>query len=217
MKLLLTSAGISNKSIEKAFFDLVGKPRKEIKVAYIPTAANAETGDKWWMIEDLITLKNMELGQIDIVDISAMPKKMMLGRLKEANVFFYEGGNTYHLMYWLEKTGLKELLPELLKTRVWIGVSAGSIAAGEKLSTFDERLYDEEIGEYKRNDGLGFVDFSIRPHLNNPDFPNATTEKVQNMTKNLETKLYFLDDQSAIVVDGNDIKIVSEGKWEKFE
>ncbi len=216
MKLLLTSAGFANESIKKAFFELVGKPASEIKVAYIPTASNVELGDKWWMINDIISLKEMSLKQLDIVDISALPKKMMVERLEEADAFFFEGGNTYHLMYWIEKSGLRELLPELLKTRIWVGVSAGSIAAGKKLSTADERFYDEAIGEYKGDDGLGFVDFSIRPHLNNPDFPNVTIEKAKNLAQDLETPLYVLDDESAVKVDGDEVEVVSEGKWEKF-
>lgn len=40
MKLLLTSAGITNDSIAKSLLDMVGKDVKDIKVAFIPTAAN---------------------------------------------------------------------------------------------------------------------------------------------------------------------------------
>ena len=195
---------------------MTGKPVNEIKVAYIPTASNVEVGDKWWMINDIISLKNLNLKQLDIVDISALPKNMMISRLKEADAFFVEGGNTYHLMQWIEKSGLKELLSEMLKTRIWVGVSAGSIAVGKKLSTFDERLYDEEVDGYKGNNGLGYVDFSIRPHLNNPDFPNVTTKKVKDLARDLDTPLYVLDDNSAVLVDGNKVEIISEGTWEKF-
>lgn len=37
---------------------------------------------------------------------------------------FLEGGNTYHLMEWLNKSGLAKLLPELLKDKVYVGVNA---------------------------------------------------------------------------------------------
>ena len=52
------------------------------------------------------------------LDISALPKNMWLPRLQEADIFFVEGGNTFHLMHWIEKSGLKELLPEMLKTKI---------------------------------------------------------------------------------------------------
>ena len=46
MKLLLTSAGLSNDSIANALFDLVGKKPEETTIVVIPTASNLEGGDK---------------------------------------------------------------------------------------------------------------------------------------------------------------------------
>ncbi|MCG2808784.1 MAG: hypothetical protein L6275_00345 [Candidatus Portnoybacteria bacterium] len=57
MKLLLTSAGITNKSIAQAVLDLTNLPAEKIKLAFIPTAANVEEGDKDWLIDDLIHFK----------------------------------------------------------------------------------------------------------------------------------------------------------------
>ena len=75
MKLLLTSAGISNDSIKKSFFDLVGRKPEDISLAFIPTASNVEKGDKKdWFIKDLIVLKNLNLKSISIVDISAIER-----------------------------------------------------------------------------------------------------------------------------------------------
>ena len=44
MKLLLTSAGISNTSIRNALVDLLGKPIAESSALFIPTAIYAITG-----------------------------------------------------------------------------------------------------------------------------------------------------------------------------
>src|SRR5688572_5378525 len=43
MKLLLTSAGISNKSIRNALVDLLGKPISESSALFVPTAIYAIT------------------------------------------------------------------------------------------------------------------------------------------------------------------------------
>src|SRR3989344_3791371 len=45
MKFLLTSGGITNKSIAKALLKLVGKKAKDIRIAFIPTAANIANDD----------------------------------------------------------------------------------------------------------------------------------------------------------------------------
>jgi len=44
MKLLLTSAGIKNTSIQDALVDLLGKPIAESNALYIPTAIHANLG-----------------------------------------------------------------------------------------------------------------------------------------------------------------------------
>lgn len=107
MKLLLSSAGLSNPSISKALEDLLGKPSKGVKLAFIPTAANVEPGDKSWMIDDLNNFRKAGF-EVDIVDISALPKEDWLPRLSEAEVLFLGGGNTFHLMHWVKLAGLKE-------------------------------------------------------------------------------------------------------------
>ncbi|NTU69877.1 type 1 glutamine amidotransferase-like domain-containing protein [bacterium] len=213
MKFLLTSAGLSNKTIKKAFFDLVGKAPEKIKVAFIPTASNIEAGDKWWVIKDLKTLQDMNIGQIDIVDISALPAKILHKRFSKADIIFCEGGNTFYLMKWIKKSKLSDFLPKLLETKVWIGVSAGSIVVGKKLSSFDN-IFDENGKAYSNNLGLGYLNFCIKPHYLNPNF--ASAKKIRKMAESLETNIYAIDDQSAIVVNGGKIDVISEGQWNEF-
>src|SRR3989344_7106947 len=114
MKLLLTSGGITNNSIAQALFDLVGKKPEDTTLVFIPTASNIETGDKDWLINDLINLKKQNFKSINITDISAVPESIWRPQMEEADVLFFEGGNSYHLMEWINKSGLTKILPELL-------------------------------------------------------------------------------------------------------
>ena len=218
MKLLLTSGGITNKKIADVLLELVGKPAGEINLAFIPTAANADSHDKGWFIENLYQLKQQKYKRIDIVEISGLPRWNWEERLRYADVIFFSGGPTPHLMYWLEKSGLKELLPELLKTRVYVGVSAGSIVTGPTLITSNQKKavsYKEKFG-YETNAGLGFVDFYIRPHLNSPTSPHSTTELTAEIAKQIPQTIYALDDQMALkVVDGK-VEIIGEGEYIVF-
>jgi hypothetical protein len=52
MKLLLTSAGLSNQTITNALTKLLGKSCNGIKLAFVHTAANVEPGDKHWLIDE---------------------------------------------------------------------------------------------------------------------------------------------------------------------
>ncbi|MDD2482863.1 MAG: Type 1 glutamine amidotransferase-like domain-containing protein [Candidatus Shapirobacteria bacterium] len=219
MKLLLTSAGLANNSIIKALQELVVKPFSKLKVAFIPTASNLEEGDKQdWLIEDLIQLKNLKFNSIDIIDISALPKEIWLERLKDVDIIYVEGGNTYHLMYWFNKSGLSEILAELLKTKVYIGVSAGTVAitpsllndpeSREAISQTNETIYDN---------GLSLVNFMIEPHINSGWFLDSTLESLEKRSKDYLYSIYGIDDNTAIKVDGDKIEIISEGVWKKFK
>lgn len=216
MKLLLTSEGLANQVIINALLDLTQKPFDQLKVAFIPTASNVEEGDKGWVINDLMKLKELKFASVDIVDISALPKEIWQKRLENTDIFFFEGGNTCHLMYWIKKSGLINLLPELLKTRVWVGVSAGSIVVTKDISLNDsQKLYREE-DDMENNTGLGYLDFHIRPHLNSSYFPNMTLENIQEIADETKETIYALDDNSAIQVIDEKISVISEGIWKRF-
>lgn len=214
MKLLLTSAGLSNLSITKAIEKLLGKSAKGIKLAFIPTAANVEPGDKSWMIEDLNNFQKSGF-EVDIVDISAVSKDIWLPRLQATEVLFLGGGNTFHLMHWVKQSGLQDELPILLKTRIYAGVSAGSCIAGPTIYNSVQNLFGEKY-ELEIKEGLGLVNFQITPHLNSPYFDKIRKENLQEASKDLTEPVYAIDDNSAISVDGNNIEVISEGEWVRF-
>jgi len=217
MKLLLTSAGISNKSIADALLELSGKATKEIRLAFVPTAANVEEGDKGWLIDDLGNCKKQGYASVDIVDFSAISRDMWEKRLREANVLLFGGGNTFHLMYYLEKSGLKDLLPELLKDRVYVGISAGSMVATKNLSISQaKKLYYDDVEKNESDIAMGFVDFLVRPHLNSPHFPKVTDEYLTELAKEIPDTVYALDDNSAVKVVDEKVEVISEGKWKKY-
>lgn len=214
MKLLLTSSGLRNSSIAKALFDLAGKKPEETTVVFIPTASNVEVGDKDWLITDLINLKKQNFKSIEITDISAVDEIIWKKSLEGADVLFFEGGNSYHLMRWLNKSGLTELLPELLKDKVYVGVSAGSMVTNPDLVLkLSQQIYEEDMSETEEMAGLNFVDFYFLPHLNSEWFKKMRRENIEKAGLEVKKPIYALDDESALkIVDGN-IEVVSEGEW----
>lgn len=208
MKLMLTSAGIFNKSLKNALRKLV---RGTIKISFIPTAANIKKGDKKWLIKDIVNCR--KLGEVDIVDISALEKSNWLPRLKNANVLFFGGGDTAYLMKQIIKSGLIKELPKLLKTRVYVGISAGSIITNKSLSAGSDFLYSKSNRAPR---GLGYVDFYVRPHLNSKHFPKVRDRVLRKLVHKFDGDFYAVDDNSAIIVNNGKIKVVSEGKWIKY-
>lgn len=216
MKLFLTSEGLTNKTLVKAFNDLVGLPNEQIHIAFIPTAANITPGEKEWLSTDCDNLRKQNY-VVDIVDISTLPKETWLPKIEEANVIFVGGGNTFHLMYWFEKSGLKDLIPTLLKTKVYAGISAGSMIACKWNSTkLDAHFYDEKLEEIDRYNCLGLTDFFIFPHFNSEEFTKVNSDEIEKSIKDIQMPIYALDNNSAIVINDDKVEVVSEGEWRKF-
>ena len=217
MKLLLTSAGIKNKSIVNALSGMVGKKLSETSLVFIPTASNVEKGDKSWLIDDLINLKKQGFKSIEIADISAVEEKIWKPKFEEADILYFEGGNTYHLMKWINKSGLAKILPELLKTKVYVGVSAGSCVVSKDLALkISQDIYSEDLDRTEDMVGLNLVDFYILPHLNSQYFNKVKKDFISEAVKGMSEKIYAIDDNSALKIIDGKVEALSEGEWFEF-
>lgn len=216
MRLVLTSGGISNKSILEGIRKLIDKDLNGVKLLFCITASAYDGGGmNDWLIEDLKMLDSLGF-LIDVCDINGIPEEKVFERFNAADVLYFEGGNTQWLRESIRKSSLEEIIRPLLETKIWIGASAGSCVLCPTISNSCQDLYEEDIEGYPR-DGLGLVDFQFMPHLNNPMCPNIIKDKIINSSKNLNRndgrKVYALDDNSALFYEDGDISIISEGNW----
>lgn len=214
MKLLLTSSGLTNKSISDALFELVGKKPEETSLVFIPTAANVRMGDKEWFITDLINLKNQNFKSIDIADISALDEAIWRAKFEKADVLFFEGGSVYHLMNWINKSGLTTILPKLLETKVYVGSSAGSMVTSKDLALkMHSTAHEGKDEEIKNIPCLNFNNFYILPHYNSEHFHMRTEEYVKKAAQDIPDTIYALDDNSALKIIDGKVEVISEGAY----
>ena len=112
----------------------------------------------------------------------------------------------YDETFW-QKTDQGQSFPELLKTKVYVGSSAGSMVLGKRLSTEAyEKIYNEQ-DTYGVNRYLELVDISIMPHLNSPHFPNRK-ETLMDVAGKHTGVIYGLQDDCAIVVNGDNTSTI---------
>ena len=217
MKLLLTSAGIKNASIEAALVDLLGKPFAECDALCIPTALYghpwAGPRQAWQCISGRETgtptvgLGWKSMGVLELTALPSLEEERWLPLVRETDVLLVEGGDAAYLCHWMRASGLAELLPSLDET-VWVGVSAGSMVLTPRIGA-DFVTWHSPAGDTT----LGVVDFSIFPHLENPDLPHNTMAAAERWAADLSGPAYAIDDETAIkVVDGT-AEVVSEGQW----
>lgn len=217
MKLLLTSGGLTNKSIASALFELVGKKLEDTTLCFIPTAATIEVGDKGWFIDDLKNIQKQNFRQVDIADISALPENIWKQKLEETDVIYFNGGITSYLMNWVAKSGLQNILPELLMSKVYVGSSAGSVITNKNLQLkISQLIYSEDLDQTEEIPGLNYVDFYFLPHLNSPHFPKMNEDDLRKVTEGMKEKMYAMDDDGALKIIDGKIEIISEGKYLEF-
>lgn len=202
MKLVLCSEGFHTQNTVKACVELCGKLQNEISVAIINEAYAVETGGHQWVLNNLNDVANNFPAGIDIVNLLALPIDEVEARIMAKDVIFVVGGDTDYQMHVFNKTGFSELLPKLLKTKVYVGSSAGSIVMGRRPPTEVRHTIYGESKDFGVSDYLGIVDFGILSHFNSPHFPNNRSDVLDEILKNVSFPVYALEDDSAIVVNG---------------
>jgi dipeptidase E len=242
LKLLLTSSGIRNKSIENALVELLGKPIAESNALLIPTAIYPFHGGQryaWNPIAGEAASRMCGLGckSVGILELSVLPsidKNIWLTTLEETDALLVWGGDPLFLSYWMQQSMLTEILPSLAGNLVYVGVSAGSIAvasifaetyteerscAGAPIKS-EEIIFSSDKGEICRRlltaNGMGLTKFAIIPHFDNKNHPDASLTNAEKWASKLPVPVYAIDDETAIKVKDDAVEIVSEGKWKLF-
>ena len=133
-------------ALAQAFAELIDKKPEKAKIAFIPTAANPERNNKEWLIDDLHRIKKRGY-YVDIIELTAVKKTELAKTLEPFDAIFVGGGNTFYLSYWMQQSGLFDMLPKFLKTKVYAGISAGRIIAGTSLLS-SKAIKDGYIDEH---------------------------------------------------------------------
>ena len=220
MKLLLTSAGIKNRSIRDALVELLGKPIAESKALCIPTAIYAfpgGAGSAWKLISGRAATPLCELGwkSLGVLELTALPSietEHWTAAVEECDALLVGGGDPLYLCYWIQQSGLVDLLPSLHET-VWVGVSGGSLVMGPSVG--EDFVYGSPptTGDDR---ALGLVDFAMFPHLDHDAMPEHSMANAERWAAGLPVPGYAMDDETAIKVVGGTVEVVSEGHWEVF-
>lgn len=216
MKLLLTSAGISNQSIHNALVDLLGKPVAEASALFIPTAIYAIRNGpdiirgviRGSLGDPFCELGWKSLGLLELTALSSIKEELWVPKLRETDALLVGGGDCQYLCYWMQRSGLADLLPSLLPKVVYVGLSAGSMIMTRFGTTYNNHTLPAESDK-----SLGLVDFAIHPHLDHEWFPENSLASIEKLAATLPMASYAIDDQTAIKVADGSIEVVSEGNW----
>jgi dipeptidase E len=221
LKLLLTSAGVTNASIRDALVGLLGKPLAESSALCIPTAMYAHPmvgpGVKAWQFvsgrseNPMVDLGWKSMGVLELTALPSIDDERWVPLVRETDALLVAGGDALYLCHWMRRSGLADLLASLSGT-VWVGLSAGSMVMTPRIGQ-DFVQWRPPTGDDRT---LGIVDFSICPHLAQDGMPGNSMAEAEQWAAGISGPAYAMDDQTAITVVDGTVEIVSEGHWRHF-
>lgn len=185
---------------------LLPKEPKDLKVAFIPTAAEAYE-DTSWLAEDRNKLIDMGFNVVD-VSISDFNKESLISKLENFDVIFVSGGNTFYLLQEARKSGFDEIVKDLINKGVlYIGSSAGSVLLAPTISYVKDFDDPEEAPELDSHEGLNMIDFLILPHAGHPKYMD-TIKNLEKIWTNKGYKVKPLTNEQAFIVEGDSVSLV---------
>jgi dipeptidase E len=218
VKLLLTSSGLRNATLRDALRDMLGKPFESANIVYIPTASVAESGDHGWFVADLNQVHGIGWREFNILELNGLPRQMVLDRLMHADVIYVEGGSHYHLARSLTGNDLADGFLTALESRVYVGVSAGSMIFSQALTEHSADVIGDiadlhALGATTVEPPFGLFDWYLKPHLYSPHFPDRDDAWADQVAARADFPIYFIDDETAIRVSDDKVDVISEGRW----
>ncbi len=201
--ILLTSAGMD---IKDEILKILPRPANQINVAYITTASKPST-DKAFVEKDRKIME--ELGfNIEEIDIEGKNQKTLFRLLKDINIIYVQGGNTFYLLNAIRESGFDEVVKDMIaQGKIYIGVSAGSMVCGQTIETGLWKSADRNVIGLKDLTGLNLVPFNLFVHYA-PKW-HSTIKHEANRSK---YPVRILTDQQGFLIRNNKIDLVGTGE-----
>lgn len=178
---------------------LLPKPPREMKLAFIPTAADPYAV-KPWFYGDKMKLKLMGF-QMKDVDLKNKTQEQLESELSGMDAIFVSGGNTYYLLDKVMKSGFDRVVKGLVeKGTVYIGSSAGSALACPTIEHIDD-FDDKSIVTLDTYEGLHLTDTLLLPHYGEAKYEQKFATIVKKWSGKGHELLLLRNSEVLVVTD----------------
>lgn len=200
MKLLLSSDGKT--AIENLGL-VCNKPYKNLKVAWVITATKTDENLNFLDRDLHYFLKNGI--EPNIYDIKGKTLQNFEDDLEKFDIIFMEGGNTFYLLQAIRESKFDKYLKNWLKTKPYVGVSAGTYVACPTIEMATWKHPNREKFGIDDLNALGLVDFLITVH-----YKEEYLDFIRKGMHDSKKELRILKDGQALLVEDNNITLVGD-------
>lgn len=191
MPIVLSSCGIIEPQFKNKVMALFDKPAGSLRLLYITTALDGESGDTSWADAEYESILALGILEENIREYKIGEETI---NLADFDVIYVLGGNTFYLMDKIREFGFdKQIKDAISKGIPYIGSSAGSIVLGTTLKPA-EIFGDLPTSANQDYKGLGIIDGAIIPHM------NKRKEKYEAWLKTWEGESYILYDGDGVII-----------------
>ncbi|EDW20021.1 Type 1 glutamine amidotransferase-like domain-containing protein [Bacillus pumilus] len=187
--------------------DFTGESLKGKRVTFFPTASAVEEVTHY--VEAAKEAFHQLGMQLEIVQIAEQSTEEIIKMIKQNDVVYVSGGNTFYLLQELRKHGLDDVLKEEInKGKLYIGESAGSIIMApsiEYISVMDDRQKAPELSSYQ---GFNEISYCPVPHMYNTYLGEAAQQIMEQYEQTLD--LCPLTDEQALLITGEQAEVKSD-------
>ncbi|MBI4779498.1 Type 1 glutamine amidotransferase-like domain-containing protein [Candidatus Falkowbacteria bacterium] len=211
MKLLLTSSGWwKNPQIGKEFLKLVGKKPSEIRIFLVITPVKYLKRNKY-ILRQFRQFKEIRIPEQNIIFFQ-LDRKVKKDDLKNIDVIFVFGGNTFDYLKRIRETGLDKAIKAFVKSGgTYLGISAGSYVVCPTIESASWKHADRNTIGLKNLKGLNLAPFLVTAHFK--EKWRAVVEKAAQKNKH---EVIALTDKQAVIVRGNRRTIIGGGRKNIF-
>jgi peptidase E len=209
MTLYLTSTGFENECVAEGFKRVAIK--KDIKnISFLVVSVQDNESYTFYFQKTMDELKNIGVSDIDVFKL----EDKAFSPLREYDVIYVCGGNTFVYMDRVRKTGLAKFIIDAVKSNrsIYVGVSAGSIIAGPDISIAGWGSEgDSNDIELKDLAGLGLTNIVVSPH-----YREDLRAELDDFKDKYGYQVYELTDDQALYLSYADIGALKDVVAMKF-
>lgn len=204
---LLTSTGMN---VKEEILKILPKPPSQLRLAHIITAAKVEDNISY-MINEENEMRKLGF-HIENLDIEGKTEDELYNLLKDKDVIYVQGGNTFYLLKHTKQSGFGQVVKKLISQgTIYVGVSAGSYIACPTIEQATWKHQDRNHFGLTDLTALNLVPFLVSAH-----FTQEYCSIIEDRIKTTPYPVVALYDTQAVFVKDNTWKIVGKGKREFF-
>src|SRR5438477_5745504 len=192
---------------------MLGKPIAESSALAIATANHAQAdgaAHAWRFISGqeprtpMCELGWKSLGVLELTALPSIDKAHWVRWVQETDALLVNGGDPMYLCYWMQQSGLADLLPSLNET-VYVGLSAGSVVMAPSIGANFVHWQSPGGGDKT----LGLIDFAMFPHVDHEMMPVNSMANAEKWAAGMPVQSYAIDDETAIKVVDGAVEVIS--------